>query len=505
MQDSNYINNECILRLENIRKVFPGVVALNNVNFNLKAGEIHALIGENGAGKSTLIKIITGAYKCDSGSMYIQGKAVKFNNAIEAQNLGISAVYQEFNLVPQLNAYQNIFLRKQPQKGKLIKRMDKKFMKIRSKELIRELGVNFDIELPIRSLSIAFQQMVEIAKAMAWDSKIFIFDEPTATLTEEETRQLFNVIRKLKEKKVGVIYISHHMEEIYQIADRATILRDGKWIETYNIKEQPVNIDTIISKMVGRELVEQYPKIQIERGGEILRLEHTFSQNRFKDVSFSLYSGEILGITGLVGAGRTEVAKTIFGVYPLTKGTIYLEGKKVKINSPSDAIRLGISLAPEDRKNEGLVQILSIQQNMIMANQGRFTHGGIFDTQKVKITCNELVTNMKIKTDTIERKVKFLSGGNQQKVVLAKWLIAHSKVVIFDEPTRGIDVGAKVEVYNLINELVKNKVGIIMISSEMPEIIGMSDRILVMREGKISAELSGSEVTQETIMKHAAI
>lgn len=498
-------NNEYVLQLKEICKSFPGAKALDRINFNLKPGEVHALLGENGAGKSTLIKIITGAYQNDSGIITLFGKDIRFKDAIEAQDLGISAVYQEFNLVPQLNTYENIFLRKQPQKGIVVKRIDKSYMKQKSTELLRELGISFDINLPIRTLSVAYQQMIEIAKALVWDAKIMIFDEPTAVLTEEETQQLFKVIRRLKEKGVGVIYISHRMEEIFQIADRVTILRDGEYIDTFDMHTDEVTVETLIAKMVGRQLVEQFPKIQLPKGEEILRVEGLSCEGRFSDVSFSLYKGEILGLTGLVGAGRTEVAKTIFGALPRSGGKIFIEDKEADITSPSDAISLGISLAPEDRKSEGLIQILSIEKNIIMANQGRFSSGGVFNASKIKEACSQMIKSMNIKTDSASKQVKYLSGGNQQKVVLAKWLVANSKVVIFDEPTRGIDVGAKVEVYNLINDLVKNGVGVIMISSELPEVLGMSDRILVMHEGKLTAHLDGKEATQELIMKYATI
>lgn len=496
-------NNEYILELNKVKKVYPGVVALNNVDLNLRPGEVHVLLGENGAGKSTLIKIITGAIKPDGGEIILNGKRIRLNSPIHAQKMGVSAVYQEFNLIPHLDAAKNIFLRKQPIKGKLIKYINKQEMYEKSNQLLSELGVKLDIKLPVKHLSVAYQQMVEIAKALIWDAKIVIFDEPTAVITEEESQQLFRVINRLKEKGVAVIYISHRLEEIYEIGDRVTILRDGEFVDLLDLNKEKVDIDTIINKMVGRNVDEKFPKAKAEVGEEILRVENISCEGKFKDISFSLKKGEILGIAGLVGAGRTEIAKSIFGADPITQGQIYFENKKVQINSPSDAIQLGISLAPEDRKTEGLIQIMSIEKNMIMANQKNYVKNGIFIKRKIKKDCNQMVDIMRIATSGLDKQVKHLSGGNQQKVVLAKWLIANSKVVIFDEPTRGIDVGAKVEVYELMNELVKNGVGIIMISSELPEILGMSDRLIVLHEGKMTAEMNVENATQDRVLKFA--
>ncbi len=494
---------KCIFELKQISKAFPGVLALDKVDFALRSGEVHVLLGENGAGKSTLIKIMTGAFQHDSGEIYFDGEKTKISDPIHAQRLGISAVYQEFNLIPHLDAAMNIFVRKQPMKGKLIKYMNKQEMYQKSEQILSDLGVKIDIRLPVKHLSVAYQQMVEIAKALIWDAKVVIFDEPTAVITEEESHQLFKVINRLKKRGVAIVYISHRLEEIYEIGDKVTILRDGKFIDMIDLNKNKVDVDTIISKMVGRALDEKFPKIKVAHADEILRVEHISCGDKFQDVSFSLRKGQILGIAGLVGAGRTEVAKAIFGADPITDGEIFFEGKKVKIKSPLQAIRLGISLAPEDRKTEGLVQILSIKDNMIMANQERFIRNGVFLKKKIYQECADMVNKMQIATSDIYKQVKQLSGGNQQKVVLAKWLIANSKVVIFDEPTRGIDVGAKIEVYQLMNELVANGVAIIMISSELPEILGMSDRIIVLKEGRLTAELDINEATQDKILKHA--
>jgi len=502
MLDSETIQDEYVLEMRHIRKEFPGVLALKDVDFTLKKGEVHALLGENGAGKSTLIKIITGAYKSDGGEVKLYGESLKIDDPITAQNYGISAVYQEFNLIPYLDAAQNIYLRKQPLVGKKLKFIDKKTMYENSERMLKELGININVKIPVRNLSVAYQQMVEIAKALVWNSKIIIFDEPTAVITEEESEKLFKVIRTLKEKGVAIIYISHRLEELNLIGDRATILRDGEHIDTFDIEKDNVDIDAIIRKMVGRDLVEKFPKVKVPVGEEILSVEH-LTGDRFKDISFQLHRGEILGITGLVGAGRTEIVKAIFGDGRIISGDIFFNGKKVKIKDPTDAIKLGISLVPEDRKNEGLVQILSIENNIILANQRRFLKGALFSNSKIKKACNDMVGKMRIVTSGLDKQVKFLSGGNQQKVVLAKWLTAYSQVVIFDEPTRGIDVGAKVEVYNLMNQLVENGVGIIMISSELPEVLGMSDRIIVLYEGKMTAELMTNEADQDRILKFA--
>ena len=493
-----------LLKMSGIYKDFPGVRALKNINFNLMAGEVHVLLGENGAGKSTLIKILTGAQQYSKGKIELYGKEVNFTSPLQAQYSKINAVYQEFNLIPHLDAAHNIFLRKQPLKGKLLPIIDKKKIYSESKKILKTMGVDIDIHVPVKNLSVAYQQIIEIAKALAWESKIIIFDEPTAVITEEESKHLFALINKLKEKGTAIIYISHRLEEISQIGDRITILRDGEYIDTMKIIDNYVDIDSIIKKMVGRELTEQFPKTEKKITEEILRVENLSSHKRFNNISFNLRKGEILGIAGLVGAGRTEIAKAIFGAEPAASGKIFINDKQIEIKTPAAAIRNGVSLIPEDRKNEGLIQLLSIEQNMIMSNQRRFLKNGIFSKKQIKTDCLTKCEEMRIVTNSLEKQVKFLSGGNQQKVVIAKWLLANSKIVIFDEPTRGIDVGAKVEVYNLINQLVKEGVGVIMISSELPEILGMSDRIIVLHEGRIMAELSPENTTQEQILKFAS-
>ncbi|MCF7942074.1 MAG: sugar ABC transporter ATP-binding protein [Spirochaetia bacterium] len=493
-----------ILELKGISKRFQQTQALHNIDFDLIPGEVHALVGENGAGKSTLIKTISGAYHPDSGTIFFNGEQVVFDRPIAAQNRGISVVYQEFNLVPQLSVADNIFLRHQPVTGTFVKRLDKQYMMTRSREILKELGVHIDPKALVKNISVAYKQLVEIAKSLVWDCKVLILDEPTAVITTEETVLLFEIIRKLQQKGVSIIYISHRLEEIFKIADRITVFRDGEKITTLDVRRDPVTIDQLISHMVGRSLNEQYPPCKIPAGEELLKVESLGYGKLFHDISFSVHAGEILGISGLVGAGRTEVAKTLFGVTPGQEGRIWVNGREVSITSPEQAIGLGISLVPEDRKSEGLIQMFSIKNNLILASQKTYTRGGVFQPQMIIQKCQNMVKAMNIRTSGIEKQVSQLSGGNQQKVVIAKWLLAEAKIIIFDEPTRGIDVGAKVEVYRLMNELKKSGAAIIMISSELNEILGMSDRIMVMHEGTKSCELVNDQVSQETIMRHAS-
>lgn len=496
-------SSEPILEMKNIKKSFAGVHALKGIDFVLRKGEVNVLLGENGAGKSTLIKIITGAYQNDTGTMKLFGKEVKFNEPIDAQQCGISAVYQEFNLIPKLTVYENIFIARQPKRGKYIKTLDRKTMIETSQKLMERIGATFDVTRTVESLGVAQRQMVEIAKALSYESKLIIFDEPSAVLTDNEIKDLMRVIRKLKDEGLGIIYISHRLEEVFEIGDRVTVLRDGGYVGEIDLHAEKVEVDDIIRMMVGRSLDEQFPKIVYPKKEEILRVENLSSGKLFQDVSFTLYKGEILGLSGLVGAGRTEVAKTIFGVYPKTSGEVYLYGEKLKINSPSDAIAHGISLLSEDRKDEGLVQKMRIDENMMMVNQKRFQKNRIFRNSLINEYCGGMAQQLQLNTKNLTLPVSSLSGGNQQKVALGKWLLADCKVIILDEPTRGIDVGAKVEIYNFINRLVEQGIGVIMISSELPEILGMSDRILVMHEGKKTGELSRAEATQDIILKYA--
>lgn len=500
----NVNDGEILLEMKNITKKFPGVLALDNVQLELRAGEVHVLLGENGAGKSTLMKILSGAYVPDEGTIRFKGREVRIEGPIHAQRLGISTVYQEFNLIPELDAGQNIFLGKEPLLGTVFKRLDRKKLYEESERALRRVGAEIDSRIPVKRFGVATQQMVEIAKAITSNAKILILDEPSAVLTHEEIHRLFQIIRLLTSQGVAVVYISHRLEEINEIGDRITVLRDGKYIETVDVEKGHLNTDYLIQLMVGRDLDEKFPKANVEKGRELLRVEGLSRKGAFEGIGFSLAAGEVLGISGLVGAGRTEVAKAIFGADPLDEGRIFIDGQPVKIRSPQDAIRLGIGLAPEDRKIEGLVQLLSVEENINIASMESVSKKGIIGMEKMKQVAEQFASSMRIVTPNVKQQVMNLSGGNQQKVVLAKWLASRSRIIILDEPTRGIDVGAKVEVYHLINRLVKEGVGVLMISSELPELLAMSDRILVMREGKLAGELSRAEATQEKIIAYAA-
>jgi len=492
-----------MLKMRGICKSFAGVKALQNVDFDLKPGEVNVLLGENGAGKSTLIKIITGAYTADAGDVELYGQPYHCKSAIDAQQKGISAVYQEFNLMPKMKVYENIFITNKITKNNFLHTLDRREMIARSEELLAMLGANFKATETVTDLGVAQKQMVEIAKALSFNAKLIIFDEPTAVLTSPEIRQLMDIIRKLKAQGIGIVYISHRLEEIFEIGDRVTILRDGQNVRVLDLHERQYDVDEIITYMVGRTLEEKFPKQNFARGEEILRVEHLSSPGKFEDVSFTLYKGELLSMAGLVGAGRTEVAKTIFGAYPKSSGKVYLYGKELDVREPKDAIRCGISLLSEDRKDEGLVQNLPIETNMMMVDYKKFQKNGIFRKELKQKYCLEMAERLKLNTRNMQMRVSGLSGGNQQKVSLGKWLFGDCKVIILDEPTRGVDVGAKVEIYNAINSLIQQGIGVIMISSEMPEILGMSDRIIVMCEGKKTGELLREEATQETILKYA--
>ena len=495
--------DEVILEMKGICKSFGGIKALRNVNFVLRRGEVNVLLGENGAGKSTLIKIITGAYHNDEGTVRLFGESVKFNGPRDAQDKGIGAVYQEFNLIPKLTVYENIFIANQIKKGKVIKTLDRKGMIERSEALMKRIGANFDVTRTIESLGVAQRQMVEIAKALCFNSKLIIFDEPSAVLTDTEIEELMSVIRKLKREGVGIIYISHRLEEVFEIGDRVTVLRDGGYVGEIDLHKEKVSVDDIITMMVGRSLDEKFPKVHYPVGEEILKVEGLSSKGRFENVSFTLHKGEVLGFAGLVGAGRTEVAKTLFGAYPKACGTVYLYGQKIEVKTPIDAIKKGISYLSEDRKDEGLVQKMRIDDNMLMVNQKKVQTRGVFRDKLIQEHCGNMAEQLQLNTKDLSLPVSSLSGGNQQKVAIGKWLLSESRIMILDEPTRGVDVGAKVEIYNFINKMVEEGIGVIMISSELPEILGMSDRIIVMHEGRITGQLSRKDATQEMILKYA--
>jgi ribose transport system ATP-binding protein len=483
--------------MRKITKTYPGVRALDNVDFEVVKGEVHALVGENGAGKSTLMKILAGAQPMDSGEILIDGQPVHITTPQKAMELGVSIIYQEFNLVPYLNAAENIFLGREP-KGRIPGFVNFRAMYAEAQKVIDRLGVKLNVRTPVNRLSIAQQQMVEVAKATSRNATIIAMDEPSATLTEHELESLFELIRSLKQQGVSIIYISHRLEEVFQIADRVTILRDGRLVGTKPVAE--TDRDDIIRMMVGRELKEKIPKQAAQIGEPALTVKNLTRKGVIEDINFTVHRGEVLGIAGLVGAGRTELARAVFGADAIDEGEIRLNGSRVEIRSPRDAIRRGIGLVTEDRKALGLILGMVVRENISLANLDSLTRLGFVNRREEKRVALKSIEDLMIKTPSVEQQVQNLSGGNQQKVVLAKWLFTQSKVLIFDEPTRGIDVGSKVEIYQLMNRLAANGVAIIMISSELPEILGMSDRILVMHEGKIAGELSREEATQEKIM-----
>ena len=497
----NTTNSDGFLRLVGISKSFPGVRALNDVHLEVRKGEVHALVGENGAGKSTLMKILSGAYSRDEGEIYWEGRKVEINKPKDSEDLGIAIIYQEFNLVPQLSISENIWLGREIFRNKALRLIDWKAMHQKTRDLLKELDLDYDPKRPIFGLGVANQQMIEIAKALSLNAKLLIMDEPTSALSSNEIDQLFSVIKQLKQKGVTIIYISHHLDEVFEICDRGTVLRDGNFIATIDPKE--TTKDELIQLMVGRTLDQQYPKVPAKRGKEALRVENLNRKGVLHDINFSAYAGEVLGIAGLVGAGRTELVKAIFGADPIDSGKVMVYGQEVQSNSPHSAIQAGMGLLPEDRKYEGLVLKLSVKHNVSMASLESLKKRGLLQLKIEKIRVIDFINKLRINTPNIEKEVQNLSGGNQQKVVLAKWLASQSQVLIFDEPTRGIDVGAKVEVYNLMNTLVENGVAVIMVSSEMPELLGMSDRILVVHKGALAGEFMQSEATQEKILAAA--
>ena len=488
------------LEMRGIVKKFPGVLALDHVNLKVKKGEVHALLGENGAGKSTLMKILSGAYQKDEGEIIFDGQSVEINSSHDAQKLCISTIYQELNLTEQLTVAENIFMGRQIMKGRF--KVDWKKMFSEAQRLLDELGVEIDAHALVRNLGVAHKQMVEVAKALSINSRVLVMDEPTAPLTNREIQTLFDTIRMLKGRGVSVIYISHRLEEVMEICDRATIMRDGCNVTELNVAD--TNLDEIIRYMVGRELKEKFPKIHLQPGAERLRVEKIRAGKQVNGVSLRVRGGEILGIAGLVGAGRTETARAIFGMAPKEGGEIYVDGQKVEINRPLDAIRAGIGFVTEDRKGEGLVLSMPVSQNMTLATLDKLGPSAHMNLGRERDVVGEYIGKLNIKTPSALQLARNLSGGNQQKVVLAKWLLSDSKVILFDEPTRGIDVGAKIEVYNIINDLIRAGVAVIMISSELPEILGMSDRVAVMHQGEITGVFDNDgTLTQEKILYYA--
>ncbi len=490
---------EILVQMEGIEKTFPGVHALSQCRFELQAGEVHALVGENGAGKSTLMKVLSGIYKPDAGRILYKGQPVEVHGPRAAQQLGISIIHQELNLMPHLTVAQNVFIGREPRRSPQFL-LDEKSINDKTRVLLEMLHLKIDPRVKVADLTVAKQQMVEIAKALSFNSEVLIMDEPTAALTETEIADLFRIIRQLREKGVGVVHISHRLEELKQISDRTTVMRDGRYIDT--VQTQDVAIDKIISMMVGRTIFEATPEVPEKPSEEIvLEARHLKRGSVIRDINFNLKRGEILGFSGLVGAGRTEVARAIFGADPIDSGEVFMRGKKVEIHSPNDAVQNGIAYLSEDRKRYGLALRLDVEQNIVLATFRKFTGAlGWVNRARTRATAKHYVDALSIKTPSLQQQVKNLSGGNQQKVIIGKWLTADTDVLIFDEPTRGIDVGAKSEIYRLLNDLAQQGKSIIMISSELPEILRMSHRIVVMCEGRITGELSAAEASQEKIM-----
>ena len=494
------MNKTPVVEMKNIHKSFFNVQVLKGVDFDLIPGEIHALMGENGAGKSTLMKILTGIHKSNSGEILYKGEIVEYHSPKEAEKAGIAVIHQELNIIPYLTVAENMFL------GKELKRqpfgiLKTKEMNEKTKENLNRLGIDIDPQKEAGELSVGQQQMIEIARAIAAETEVLIMDEPTAALTDREIETLFTVINQLRREGVAIIYISHRMEEIFRMCDRITVLRDGQSIGTKITSE--TDFEEIVKMMVGRELGERFPERTAEIGGDRFVVEDLSLEGIFNNISFNVRKGEILGVAGLMGAGRTEIMETIFGARKKKSGRIYMDGKELNIRKPHHAIAAGIGFITEDRKDEGLVLGLTVRENLAIPNLKKLSKSAVIQKQKEKQWTEEMIQKLRIKTSGPEQEVKSLSGGNQQKVVFGKWLGTEPKLLILDEPTRGVDVGAKKEIYSIMNELTEKGFSIIMVSSELPEILGMSDRVMVIHEGKLSAILDKKEASQEKIMEAA--
>ena len=495
-------SNDVLLEIKNVRKEFPGVIAVNDVSFNIKKGEVHIVIGENGAGKSTLVKMVAGIYSIDGGELILDGEAYSPQNVLDAQKMGINMIHQELNMMLNRTVAQNVFVGREPVKlGKIV---DTGKMNQDCEALFKSLGIDIPPTILVKNLSIAQQQMVEVAKALSTKNRLLIMDEPTSSLTFKEIKELFRITRKLKSEGVSIVYISHRMQELFEIGDRVTVMRDGCYVGTNDVGR--IQMNEIISMMVGRKIENVYNRKYNKPGKEVLQTEN-LTGLRFRDVSINVREGEIVGFSGLVGAGRTELAKAIFGYDSILSGKILIDGHTVKTkhHTPAKAVSYKMALLPEDRKTEGLLLSMSIKENIILSSLKHIFKRGIIKNAVIKEVAEKSVKDIRIMTTSINKKVYNLSGGNQQKVVLAKWLVTKSKLFIFDEPTRGIDIGAKSEIYGIMSDLAKEGAAVIMISSDMPELLGITDRIYVMKDGEITGEVSRDETgfTQENILSYA--
>ena len=484
------------IEMTGIMKSFGTNQVLDNAGFFLRDGEVHALMGENGAGKSTLMKILTGVYTRDGGIVKVNGQEVNYSNPQEAEAAGIVFIYQELNVMFDLTVEENLFMGKEITKGFGI--CDKKAMRAKAEEVLERMGVSIPVDTVMSDLSVGQQQMIEICKALLVDAKVIIMDEPTAALTQSETAALFEVIENLKKRGVSIVYISHRMEEIFELCDRITVLRDGQYIDTCEIKD--ITMDDVVKMMIGREIGERYPSRNHSVGKTVFEVKGLSRKGAFNDVSFTVGAGEVLGVSGLMGAGRTEIMQAIFGYLPADSGEILIDGQSVKIKNPMDAMKAGIGFITEDRKVEGLMLDKTIRENIALANLGTISGSGVVSKAKEKSLISRGIEEFKIRCFGTEHECGNLSGGNQQKVVLAKWIYTEPKILILDEPTRGVDIGAKKEIYNVINDMARKGVAIIMVSSELPEILGMSDRVMVVREGDVRGILDIENASQESIM-----
>ncbi|WP_079084178.1 sugar ABC transporter ATP-binding protein [Streptomyces longwoodensis] len=487
-------NPDALLRIEGLRKTFPGVVALDGVDFDLRRGEVHVLLGENGAGKSTLIKMLSGAHRPDAGRILADGREVRIHGAQDAERLGIATIYQEFNLVPDLTVAENIFLGRQPRRFGMI---DRRRMEADAEVLLRRVGLTVSPRARVRELGIARLQMVEIAKALSLNARVLIMDEPTAVLTSEEVDKLFAIVRSLRADGVGIVFITHHLEEIAALGDRVTVIRDGR-----SVGQVPASTpeDELVRLMVGRSIEQQYPRERPDRGPALLSVEGLTRDGVFHDVSFEVHAGEVVGIAGLVGAGRTEVVRAVFGADPYDRGTVRVGGRALRRHDVNAALAAGVGLVPEDRKGQGLVLDQTVEENLGLVTLRAATRAGLVDRKGQHEAAERIAHQLGVRMAGLGQQVRTLSGGNQQKVVIGKWLLADTRVLILDEPTRGIDVGAKVEIYQLVNRLTAAGAAVLMISSDLPEVLGMSDRVLVMAQGRIAGELSADEATQDSVM-----